>query len=65
MNIAKGPFNILPTAPVYMFGVGTVLTGLCVDARKGFVTMAAFPCVERCLLLPFRSQGKELIETEH
>lgn len=62
-NVAKGPFNILPTAPVHMhmwmFGVGAVLTGLCVGARKGFVTMTVFPCVERCLLFPLRTEGGE------
>ena len=46
MDVAKGPFKILPTAPipcvrgyVGIWGGGAVLTGLCVGGRRVLVTL--------------------------
>lgn len=34
------------------------MTGLCVGARKGFVTLTVLLCVERCLLFLFRTEAE-------
>lgn len=34
------------------------MTGLCVGARKGFVTLTVLLCVERCLLFLLRTEAE-------
>lgn len=62
-DVAKGPFNILPIAPTLCvhayvgFGVGAVLTGLCVGVSRVFVTMTVFLCAGgRQLVFPSRTE---------
>lgn len=57
-NVAEGAIQYFTNSIcVDVWGRGC-LTGLCVGARKGFVTLTVFLCVERYLLFFFRTEAK-------
>lgn len=57
-NVAEGAIQYFTNSICVDVWGGGCLTGLCVGARKGFVTLTVLLCVERCLLFLFKTEAK-------